>query len=93
MRKLLPILLIILFLSSCTIPSTESVNVDGSKVTSSHSTGKFLYVVNTNSKTFHISSCKFAADIKEENKHITSDLDFLASREFTPCRNCINGDN
>ena len=96
LKKLLPVLLIIfivLILFSCNTPATEDDLVIDSKDTLSHSSGSVLYVANINSHTYHLSSCRFAKSMKEENRYETSDLDFLLSREYTPCKICIKSSN
>ena len=94
MKKLLILLSIfVLLLSSCNTPPTESVTIDNSKAPLSHLAGETLYIANTNSKTYHLSYCRFAINMKEENRHETYDLDFLISREFKACKSCIKADD
>lgn len=93
MKRLFILLsILVLLLSSCKTPPTESVIIDNSKAPLSHPTGDTLYIANTNSKTYHLSYCRFAISMKEENKYETYDLDFLISREFKPCKSCIKAD-
>ena len=92
MKKLLSVLLT-LFLTvifvSCKTPTTENDITFDSKTPLSHITGNIVYVANISSRTYHLSSCRYANSLKEENKHITTDLEFLTLREYTPCKICI----
>ncbi len=47
------------------------------------------YVLNTNSKKFHLGSCQYAKDIKPENKKITeATKENLINSGYTPCKSC-----
>ena len=47
------------------------------------------YVVNKNSKKFHLPSCKQIDSIKKENRYeVTCLRDALTAQEFTPCKEC-----
>ncbi|MBO5262316.1 MAG: hypothetical protein J6B45_04645 [Clostridia bacterium] len=90
MKKLLPILFVLLFiLTSCRTPHTNTVTGESTKAPYSHNEGKILYIANTSSKTYHLPSCYIAKRIKEENRFETRDVDFLRSRKFTACKTCI----
>lgn len=48
------------------------------------------YVLNTNTKKFHLTSCVNAEDIKSENKKIVIEsAEALESRGYAPCKACI----
>lgn len=47
------------------------------------------YILNTNSKKFHLPSCSSVQSIKEENKKsFYGSLDELLEMDYTPCGNC-----
>lgn len=83
------ILIFVLTLSSCSTLEHIDVRGDESKGELVHKGGDVLYVANVNSKSYHTSECYITKGIKEENRHETYDLEFLISREFTPCKKCI----
>ena len=49
------------------------------------------YVLNTNSKKIHLPSCRYAVDLKEENKEIFTgdDLSALWDDGYTKCGTCL----
>lgn len=52
-------------------------------------TNSQTYILNTNTKKFHYSSCGSASRIKESNKStFTGSRDELISRGYSPCGNC-----
>lgn len=51
--------------------------------------GEVAYTVNIATNSYHLSSCHIANNIKEENKLVTYDIDFLCERNYTPCKICI----
>ena len=94
MKKLLPLVFVLLFiLSSCRSPETNTVIGESSKAPLSHTEGDILYVANTSSQTYHLPSCYIAKRIKEENRFETKDLEFLRSRKFVSCKTCIKSHN
>ena len=46
------------------------------------------YVLNTNTKKFHLKSCQSVAQIKEENKQYGTDRDEILREGYTPCKQC-----
>ena len=61
-----------------TTPSAPAVN-----------TNSQTYILNTNTKKFHYSSCGSASRIKDSNKStFTGSRDELISRGYSPCGNC-----
>ena len=47
------------------------------------------YILNTNSKRFHLEICQQAKDIKEENRQLYSgDREMLLQQGYTPCGSC-----
>lgn len=52
--------------------------------------GDTEYVVNTASYTYHLSSCYIVKSIKDENKVVSTDINFIIERQYTPCKRCIN---
>ncbi len=50
----------------------------------------YIYVLNENTKKFHLESCSSAKDIKEKNKKIyTGTLKELLDMGYSPCKKCI----
>lgn len=62
-----------------------------STITTSKDNGeKKTFVVNTNSKKFHTQECKFAKDIKQENKKIyNGTASSLIKNGYKPCQTCM----
>lgn len=90
MKRFLALMFIfVLLLSSCS--TLEHIDVEGDETKSQpvHESGDVIYVANLNTRSYHTEDCYLAKRIKEENKWETFDLDFLISREFTPCKRCI----
>lgn len=49
-----------------------------------------LYVVNTNTKKFHLPNCSSAKKIKDENKwEVNSTKEELIEEGYSPCKNCL----
>ncbi len=46
------------------------------------------YILNTNTKKFHKSSCGYAKQMKEENKEISSDRNAIIADGYSPCKRC-----
>lgn len=52
---------------------------------------KIRYVLNLNSKKFHLPDCSSVADIAEENKSaVTETAEHLEEWGFTPCKRCLD---
>lgn len=51
--------------------------------------GTTEYIVNKASGTYHLENCYIVNNIKEENKIITTDIEFLVERQYTPCKKCM----
>ncbi len=67
--------------------SSQSTNEDSSE--SSNSNEK-SYVLNTNTKKFHLPSCKSADDIKPENRQdVTDTAEDLINQGYSPCKKCL----
>lgn len=58
---------------------TESAQTDNSS---------YSYYANTSSKKFHLSSCSYAKQIKEENLKVTNSRDELVNSGFSLCKKC-----
>lgn len=68
--------------------STESndTTINTSSVTTDNTA---TYIINTNSKKFHKSTCGSVDDIKDENKSVSSDnRDALINQGYSPCKSC-----
>lgn len=46
------------------------------------------YIINTNTKKFHKSSCGYAKQMKEENKEVSSDRNAIIADGYSPCKRC-----
>lgn len=47
------------------------------------------FILNTNTKKFHLPNCKHASTIKDSNKHISySSREALINQGYTPCKSC-----
>ena len=59
------------------------------KVTASTSTGNTCYILNTNTKKFHVPSCSSADDIKPTNKkEVDWSRDKIIEEGYSPCKRC-----
>ena len=47
------------------------------------------YVVNTSTYSYHMPTCRFVSEIKEENLERTHDIEFLTKHNYKPCSVCI----
>lgn len=56
------------------------------------SKGTTEYIVNKATYSYHLSDCFFVKSIKEENKIITTDIDFLIEHQYSPCKKCIKNE-
>ena len=91
MRRIFALALAFLFLilgTSCD-DSTVIENESEAPLETSESVAGNTYVLNINTKKYHIESCRYAIDMSEENKKVTSDIDFIVERGYTPCSSCI----
>lgn len=67
------------------IKTTSTSNIDNTSSTPSSST----YILNTNSKKFHKSTCASAKKIKDSNREtFDGSRDSLINQGYTPCKNC-----
>ena len=79
-----------LLLASCSIGVDLEITGDKDKnEPNSDTDGNVLYVVNTETRTYHFPSCYIVDNIDEENKLLTYDIEFLVEREYAPCKICI----
>jgi len=46
------------------------------------------YVLNTNTKKFHLSTCASANSMKAENRQYTDSREYAINNEYDPCKNC-----
>ena len=93
MKKLIVILLLcILILPSCDNGSDiilENESLKDIVIESPTDVNKKIYVLNTNSRKYHLPDCRFVNGINPENRYDTSDMDFIKSRGYEPCSSCI----
>lgn len=53
------------------------------------SSGKCTYVLNTNTKKFHLPTCSSVSDMKEKNKkEVSCSRDEVIDMGYTPCKRC-----
>lgn len=84
------LLLLCLMLASCSIGVDLEITGESDKNESNSDTaGDVLYVVSTETRTYHYPSCYIVDNMDEENKLLTYDIEFLVEREYTPCKICI----
>ena len=94
MRKFLAFLLLILLtLPSCSSLDSTDVSTKADKSALSKAQGQTQYIANASTKTYHLSSCYLAKDMKAENRYETTDFDFLTERGFKACKKCIDTEN
>ncbi len=80
-----------LLLLSCGRDYDFTTTIDTDKQEVNLDTGGYiLYIVNTSSRSYHLSNCYIVDNIKEENKLQTYDIDFITQRCYTPCKICID---
>ncbi|MBO5379836.1 MAG: hypothetical protein J6A90_05890 [Clostridia bacterium] len=83
-------ILSVLLLCACSRPYHGEVSPDSDEKEVIWDTGgTVLYVVNTQSRSYHLPSCYQADRIKDENRAETQDINFLTKRCYTPCKICI----
>lgn len=58
-------------------------------VTNGAANGNLTYVLNTNTKKFHLSSCSSVKDMKDKNKQeVTCSRDEVIDMGYVPCKRC-----
>ncbi len=77
---------------SVILPDAETaMAVNGylsSGVANSESKFNIQYFANKNTKKFHLSSCRWAKSIKDENLHKSYNRELLISDGYEPCKTC-----
>ena len=48
----------------------------------------YVYVLNMSTKKYHLQTCKYAINMKEENRLETDDTYYIYSLEYKPCGVC-----
>ena len=62
------------------------------KATDSKATDNMEFVINTNTKKFHIPTCSSVDDILPKNKKVeSSTIAELEEKGYSPCKRCIGG--
>ena len=107
MKRIIVLLLLIVFaMTSCekadVIIRTDLENTRSSLPTSeatepvmtaaTNSEGKFIFIVNTSSKTFHLSSeCRHVKNMSEKNRGevVAEDIEEMILLEYKPCSTCV----
>ena len=86
---ILLILSVFLILVSCGKDYYEITEKDKESAEKA-SLGEIEYVLNKSSGTYHLPDCYIVKNIKEENKVVTSDFDYLTRHQYSPCKKCID---
>ena len=92
MKKLIILLILCVFvLPSCADNDIVLENESLKDIVTESPTdiNKKIYVLNTNSRKYHLPDCRFVNGINPENRYDTSDIDFIKSRGYEPCSSCI----
>ena len=89
--------LILLFVLASTSGNPRKSNAPAGSMNHMHSNGKpFLssskqmFVGSTQTKTYHLSSCRLAKSIKNKFKLSDSNPAFFKSKKFKACKICLN---
>lgn len=82
------LILVLPILASCT--DYHELTSKDKTDTEWETNGDTEYTINTASYTYHLSSCYIAENIKDENKVVSTDINFIIERQYTPCKRCIN---
>ena len=91
MKKLIILFVfLILFLASCGDSNSYEVHNDSENTypETQHETDE-IYIVNMLTKTYHLPSCTYAKNMKEENKEETKNISALHEKGYKPCSRCI----
>ena len=74
------------------IPEDVSVTVKAKSdttVTNNTSSGNVTYVLNINTKKFHLPSCSSVRDMKDKNKkEVSCSRDEVIDMGYVPCKRC-----
>ncbi len=100
MKRLISILLLILtviFTSACheeTMPGHGSILVENECLETTFSREDdegYVYILNIVTKKYHLQTCEYAVNMKEENRYETASMHYIMAREYQPCKICIGG--
>ena len=81
---------LIIILCSCQRVDNYELDTENEvKSEYSATVGKITFVANTSTFTYHLPDCYIIRKAKEENKLETKDIDYLTSRGYKPCKNCM----
>ena len=71
------------------VTNTETIVTETTVRQSLHTDVQINYILNTNSKRFHMPDCESVADIKDKNKQAyTGGRDALIAEGYQPCHRC-----
>ena len=107
MKKIIVLILLVVFaLASCekadviirtdlehtrsSLPTSEVT--EPAMTAATNSEGKLIFIVNTSSKTFHLSDeCRHVKNMSEKNRGevIAEDIDEMILLEYKPCSTCV----
>ena len=94
MKKFIILLVLLsLFLCSCGEISYEIHNDTENPYPESESIVDETYIVNMSTKKYHLPSCTYAQNIKEENREESNNLYALQEKGYKPCSRCIISDS
>ena len=54
---------------------------------------EYTFVLNTSTKTYHISTCRYAININKDSIEECGDLEFIRTRGYKPCSTCLSFSN
>ena len=79
-------------LENTRVPAPEMTTVVTTMTAATNEAGQMLFVVNSSSKTFHISEeCRHVKGMSEKNKVIiaSSGVEDMISQGYSPCATCF----
>lgn len=72
--------------------NTERTEESDSEQSIESAAAEQTYILNTNTKKFHLPSCSSVSQMKEENKKSVSETaDELEAQGYSPCKRCLGG--
>ena len=88
-RFIILFIFVSLFFFGCDDNSYEIHNDSENPYPETEEKSDEIYVVNISSKRYHLPSCTYAKNIKEENREESASLSALYEKGYTPCSRCI----
>ena len=76
---------------SCTPANETIISKDSANEVEELEKGYLTFILNTDTRTYHLSSCDYAKKLPEEIKDTWEySEDYLISRGYTRCKKCIH---